>query len=71
MKTPFILIIIALSVNGGLEMYSLLFNCPTCKAVHFTTTDDEDANTLFRMGGTPIEDCLKCMELHAFAEGLK
>lgn len=51
--------------------YSLLFNCPECDAIHFTTTDDEDSNTLFRMGSIPIENCLKCQELHDFAEGLK
>ena len=44
--------------------YSLLMHCPACGAIHFTTTDDDNANTLYRMGELPLEDCLKCSTLH-------
>jgi hypothetical protein len=54
-----------------MKNHHLVFKCESCDSFHFTITNEDDENTLYRLGETPIEDCQKCVELHAFAEGLK
>jgi hypothetical protein len=54
-----------------MKNYSLIFRCPLCEAIHFTCSDDNDKNTLYRMSETPIHECFKCVEIHDFAESLK
>ncbi len=53
-----------------MKNYSLIFRCPVCEAIHFTTSDADEKNTLYRICDTPIEECFKCVEIHKFAEGL-